>query len=264
MGRVVAILNQKGGVGKTTVTLGLAAAAMAARRRVVVVDLDPQASSSWILGVDPDADRVSAADLWGRSSLDDLAVTSSWHPEMLVIPADARLLARDAARPDRLARALSSSRLVESADVVLIDCPPSLGSLTTSALIAADHALVVAEPSVLSLRGLGAVADLIDEVWADHHRGLDFAGVVVNRMPSVSSEADRRLDELARIVGRRAVWQPSIPQRVVVPEAMARREPLHALGARAREVVEVFDALWSRLDRRLRARPAATSPSPAT
>lgn len=249
---VVAMVNQKGGVGKTSVTLGLTASAMSSGRRVLVIDLDPQASSTWILGVEPAPDQAVLADVWSRSSMDSIIVESQWSPDVLVAPGHRRLLDRESGRIDRIAAALASSEIAHSVDVVLIDCPPSLGTLTTAALCASDHALVVAEPSVLGIRGLGAVADLIDEVWADHHPNLDFAGVIVNRLPSVSSEARVRLDELARIVGRRSLWEPSIPQRVAVPEAMARREPLHALGARARDVAEVFDALWARLDRRIR------------
>jgi len=132
---------------------------------------------------------------------------------------------------------------------VLIDCPPSLGALTTSALAAADHALVVVEPSALSLRGIAAVADLVDEVWDEHNGELQLAGVVVNKVPAVSAEADRRYDELTRIVGKRAVWQPVVPQRVIVNQAIGERRPIHAFGARATEVSEAFDALWAKLRR---------------
>jgi cellulose biosynthesis protein BcsQ len=132
---------------------------------------------------------------------------------------------------------------------VLIDCPPSLGNLTTSGLTAADHAVIVVEPSALGLRGISAVADVIDQVWDDHNGELDLAGVIVNKVPGVSGEADRRYEELARIVGKKAIWQPVIPQRVIVNQSTAERRSIHSYGARGSDVAAAFDQLWKRLRR---------------
>ena len=105
---------------------------------------------------------------------------------MWVIPASPRLLAREhGGNPTRLRDAL-----VEVSDqfhAVLIDCPPSLGALSASALSAASHAVIVVEPSALGLRGIGAVADLVDDVWDTHNPDLELAGVIVNKVPPVSS-----------------------------------------------------------------------------
>jgi cellulose biosynthesis protein BcsQ len=136
---------------------------------------------------------------------------------------------------------------------VLIDCPPSLGNLTTSALTAADHAVIVVEPSALGLRGIGAVADVIDDVWDTGNAELQLAGVILNRVPAISAEADRRIDELARLVGRQAIWQPHIPQRVIFNQAIGERCPIHGYGARSADVTIVFDRLWGRLRRLVQA-----------
>ena len=245
----VAIVNQKGGVGKTTVTTGLASAAAARGRRVVVVDLDPQGASSWVLGVDPDTVSASAADLFEKQALDRVVTPSTWGDRVMVVPAARRLQDHEAGKPKRLRSTLEQSQVVAAADLVVLDCPPSLGNITRSALTAADRALIVVEPSVLGLRGLGAVADLIDDVWDRHHPGLDLAGVVVNRVPAVSAEAERRVEELTRIVGRESVWRPFIPQRVIITQAQTERRPIHAYGARAGDLIGVFDALWTRLRR---------------
>ncbi len=247
MTATVAIVNQKGGVGKTTVTLGLASAAMNHGRRVLVVDLDPQGASTWVLGVDPENVEASTADVLDGMPLDRAVVPSTWGDHVSVLAASRRLQQHESGSPKGLRKALRASSLARAADVVLFDCPPSLGNVTRSALTAAQHALVVVEPSVLGLRGLGAVADLIDDVWARHHPELDLAGVVVNRVPAVSGEAERRLEELTRIVGAGAVWQPFIPQRVVVGQAQTERRPLHAMGSRASDLTAVFDSLWVRL-----------------
>ena len=91
------------------------------------------------------------------------------------------------------------------------------------------------------------MADLVDQVWDDWNPDLELTGVIVNKVPAVSAEADRRLDDLARIVGKRAIWQPTIPQRVIVNQAIGERRPIHAYGSRAADITEVFDRLWSKL-----------------
>lgn len=129
----------------------------------------------------------------------------------------------------------------------MVDCPPSLGELTTNALAAADYALLVVEPTALSLRGVEPVADLIETVWGRDNRRLDLAGVIVNRMPARGADATVRYEELARTVGESAVWSPAIPQRIAVAEAATARRPIHDMGARARDVAHAFDDLYGRL-----------------
>ena len=262
MHRSVAILNQKGGVGKTTVTLGLAASAMAAGRRVLVIDLDPQGSSTWVLGIDPDEVVISIGDVLAASgaderrtaSLDEAIVVSRWSDLVDVVPARADQQVLEDGKARRLVKALDrSASAIDDYEAVLIDCPPSLGNLTRNALSAARHALVVVEPSALGLRGIGGVADLIDDVWDAHNPDLELTGVVLNRVPAVSNEAQRRIDELGRIVGHSSIWQPPIPQRVVFNQAVGERRPIHSYGSRAADPVVVFDQLWARLRRTLAA-----------
>lgn len=257
MGQVVAVVNQKGGVGKTTVTTGLAAAARAAGHKVLVVDVDPQAAATWMLGVD--RVRRSTADALGSTrsgSLGDVIVDSTWGHLVDVAPGDPSLQRFEQIRGGldtlltgktelRLRRALGD--IGRGYGVVLVDCPPSLGDLTTNALCAADQVVMVVEPTALSLRGVAPVADLIEVVWDRHNQRLDLAGVIVNRMPARGGDAVTRFDELTRTVGADAVWTPAIPNRIVIAEAASARVPIHDLGARAREVAGVFDALYARL-----------------
>ncbi|HEY5664144.1 MAG TPA: AAA family ATPase [Ilumatobacter sp.] len=247
MQRTLAILNQKGGVGKTTVTLGLASAAAAAGRRVLVVDLDPQAATTWVLGIDPADVAISVVELLSDPSLagDEIVRPSAWSPLIDVLPSSAGLQEFEAGGSKRLRKALR--RLEPGYEAVLIDCPPSLGNLTRSALTAARHAIVVVEPSSLGLRGIGGVADLIDDVWDTTNPDLELAGVVLNRVPAVSTEAERRIAELARIVGREAIWSPAVPQRVIFNQAVGERRSIHSFGSRAADPIAVFDALWRRV-----------------
>ncbi|HSL56601.1 MAG TPA: ParA family protein [Acidimicrobiales bacterium] len=255
MSTTVAVINQKGGVGKTTVTLGLASAARAAGVRTLVVDLDPQGSSSWALGLEVDDATLTVSDAIAANrdgAAADIVVESGWGAPIDVLPAGRDLVQRDtevraAHAEHRLRRALTG--VVDPYELVLIDCAPSLGLTTRNGLAAADLVLVVVEPAAFSLRGLLAVTDAIDDAWDQDNPGLDLAGVVVNKVPPSSHEADLRLDELAGLVGKRAVWRPFIPQRVAVNEALGAREPIHDHGARAHEVPEVFDALLAKLRR---------------
>jgi chromosome partitioning protein len=245
MQRTLAVLNQKGGVGKTTVTLGLASAAAEAGRRVLVVDLDPQAASSWVLGIEPGGPSLAAALADKTRSADDARrqiTSSAWSDTVDVLPGSSALQGLEAGGVKRLRKLL---RHVEpDYEAILVDCPPSLGHLTRSALIASRHALIVVEPSSLGLRGIGGVADVIDDVWDSHNPDLELGGVVLNRVPAVSREAERRIDELARIVSRTAIWAPPIPQRVIFNEAVGARRPIHSFGSRATDASVVFDSLW--------------------
>jgi chromosome partitioning protein len=243
-------LNQKGGVGKTTVTLGLASAAAQAGHRVLVVDLDPQASATWVMGIDPREVGVSTVDVLSRTRAADAIVPSAWSDDVHLIPASEALKARETGSPSRLRSALAE--VSTDYDAVLLDCPPSLGNLTTNGLTAADHAVIVVEPSALGLRGIGAVADLIDEVWDTHNGDLELSGVILNKVPAISGEADRRADELNRIVGKKAVWQPAIRHRVILNQAIGEHRPIHSYGARSADVSAAFDALWAKMRRTIR------------
>ena len=244
MRRTLAILNQKGGVGKTTVTLGLASAAAKAGRRVLVVDLDPQASSSWVLGIDPEHVEQPLTKVLSSRKLDarPAILSSAWSEHVDVLPSGGDLQRLESGAPTKLRDALDG--IDEDYEAVLIDCPPSLGNLSRSALTAARHAVIVVEPSALGLRGIGGVADLVDDVWDETNADLELAGVILNRVPAVSREADLRIDELARIVGKRSIWKPAIPQRVVFSEAIGARRSIHSYGSRAIDPIVAFDALW--------------------
>ena len=266
VGATVTVLNQKGGVGKTTVVLGLASAAAAQGHKVLVVDLDPQAASTWVLGVEPERVQRSVQDVLSsgrRGAAKKAVMATEWGHLVDVVPSVGGLQAMESIKGGGLDQLLFGSKpttrlrsavegVVDGYGVVLVDCPPSLGDLTTNGLAAADQALVVVEPTALSLRGVTPVADLIESVWERDNGELDLAGVIVNRMPARSRDATMRYDELSRNVGADSVWEPAIPYRVVLAEAAAARHSIHSMGARGREVAEVFDQLYGRLWRIIR------------
>jgi chromosome partitioning protein len=252
---VLAVLNQKGGVGKTTVTLGLAAAAQRAGDPCLVVDLDPQGSAGWSMGVEAGDEHLSVGDVLrtGDPRVARAAtVTSGWGEGVDVLPASRNLIDRegDGRSPEaalRLRTALSP--MLDDYRYVFVDCAPSLGPTTRAGLATSDRVLLVVELSALSIRGAEAVLDTVEEVWAELNPTLDVGGVIVNRAPAVSAEAARQEHELDRLMGSDAVWRPFIPQRTVLNEAVGERAPVHALGYRAKDAAEVFDALYQHLSR---------------
>ncbi len=248
MARTIAVLNQKGGVGKTTVTLGLASAAWMQGVRTLVVDLDAQANATWALGVDPTVKNWGVGDALAANKVgaaDSMVVQSGWGENVWLLPAAGDLTERetDIKRADaerRLRKALTG--VADAFDLVLIDCAPSLGLNTINGLTAADGALLVVEPTVFGLRGIDPVVDLIESVWEQHNRDLELAGVVLNRVPARSSDAEAHAAKLARMVGSKAIFKPAIPLRVVANQAHTERSPIHTYGARASDLTGAFDA----------------------
>jgi len=244
----VVVVNQKGGVGKTATVLGLASAAALAGRRVLVVDLDPQANATAGLGADAGeftTGDVLYADAKGIAA--DAIVKTAWGDAVSCIPANLALAERDAdvslGSEFRLRKALTG---VGGFDLVLIDCPPSVGRLVTNGLVAADRALVVTQAAAPSLMGVANVMATVDVVREHYNPGLAVAGIVVNLLPPRQRETDYRLAELVDAFGP-AVWEPYVPQRVVVAEAMGAAAPVHDFAGRGRDVAAVYDALLQRL-----------------
>ncbi len=262
----LAVVNQKGGVGKTTVALGLAEAACAAGRSVLVVDLDPQANASAGLGVwnaTPNIDTVLADTVLADTVLADAgpaavlkAVTQTgWPadgPRPELVPGSYALANREpqmAADPvgaqDRLRIALAGA----SHDVVLIDCPPSLGLLCINGLFAADRAVIVTEPAAWAADGVDLIRSTIKRV-AQRQGTPTLAGIVLNRVGRTRDNT-YWAQQLVERFGSEML--SPVPQRAAIAEASSQSLPLRVLGRRAGapEAVQAFDELWADLERRL-------------
>jgi chromosome partitioning protein len=266
---VTAVVNQKGGVGKTTVTLGLAAAAAAGGRRVLVIDLDPQANATTGLGV-WDAERTVDHALEGEASgsLRSVVRRSGWDmgPEVAAVdvaPSSPRLAQREhqlamdvIGAQDRLA--VAAEGLVDDYDEVIIDCPPSLGLLTVNALFAADRVLIVAEPAAWSSDGVEQILRNIGRIAERRGGRPAVAGIVVNRLGRTrdASYWDGQLRELHPEL----VIEPSVRLRAAVAEAAAQSTPVHGLTRDgAAEAAAEFDELARVLGMVRRPDPEPTS-----
>ncbi len=257
MRSAVALINSKGGVGKTSVALGLASAAWAASDHVLVVDLDPLAAATWSLGIDPDDVARSVADVLRASrsgSIKDAVVGSGWGEAVDVVPGSARLAQRDgveATIADLERLAISLDGLEELYDAVLIDCGPHLGALAMSALTAADHALIVVEPSEFALRGIGpAVESPVPSRRKPTRRSRSVASSSTSSPPTPS--------KTSASTARSTTWPVSFPygSRPYPSASWCRRPPPSgarstAFGPKATEVTDAFDHLWLRTRRML-------------
>lgn len=244
-----AVVNQKGGVGKTTVSLALSAAAVRRGRRVLLLDLDPQASATTVLGGNVD-ERPTVTDALRNVDcpLSKAVRPTEWGLDLA--PADRSLrLADSGTAPDDEAVLPRQLETVGDYDLLLIDCPPSLGGLTINALAAASHALVVTEPTFLALHAMEELLDTLRDVTAAQNPSLQLAGVVLNRVET-TAEHKNSVAEVEGIFGAQ-LWEPHIPKRAILQDAMRLGVPPQDLQSHshyATEIAEIFDALAVRIE----------------
>ncbi len=245
------MVNQKGGVGKTTVALGLAATAWSRNIDCLVIDLDPQANATTGLGIWDAPFSVDQALAEERpGAISGLRVPSGWPNENgrppSVVPSTPALAAREPqlltdpiGANDRLAVALEGVRH----DVIIIDCPPSLGLLTVNGLFAADRALVVTEPGAWASDGVGQILRTVHRISNRRQTPLEVAGVAVNRL---GRTRDARYWDQQLRSDHGDIVLPAVHMRAAVPEASAGSLPIHALGTRpgAQEAAAEFDNLF--------------------
>jgi chromosome partitioning protein len=232
-GRVLALANQKGGVGKTTTAINLGTALAAVGERVLIVDLDPQGNASTGLGVEQRP--VSTFDvLAGTSAIADARVATHV-PRLSIVPATIDLMAfeREAAassgkhyRLRDCLTAMSAAEDPESAtSYILIDCPPSLNLLTVNALAAADAVLVPLQCEFFALEGLAQLLSTVEEIRVRLNPKLQIHGVVLTMYDQRTSLSDQVVQDVRRVLGEK-VYATIIPRNVRVAESPSHGKPV--------------------------------------
>jgi chromosome partitioning protein len=227
--RVVAVCNQKGGVGKTTTTINLGAALAAHGRRVLLVDFDPQGSLSVGLGMDAHNLEKSIYDvLLGSTHVTEVLERTAVEgmdlvPSNIVLSAAELQLVNEVAREQTLARSIAP--VLSDYDIVLIDCQPALGLLTVNALTAAHGVLVPLECEYFALRGVALLQDTIAKVQERLNERLELDGLLATRYDAQTVHRREVLHRLVEVFGD-TVYHTVIPRTVRFPEATTGGVPI--------------------------------------
>ena len=250
MTKIIAVLNQKGGVGKTTTTINLAAYWAKMGKRVLIVDADPQGNATSGLGLDKAVPQTTYQLMLGQTTLSKVAQETGV-AGVSVAPANNDLatieteLAQTTGRERRLADALQSAAY----DVVLIDCPPALGLITINALVAADSLLIPVQAEYYALEGLGQLLEVFRRVKQSVNTHIRLLGIVVTMYDSRTSLGDQVVEQLQKHFGE-FVFETKIPRNVRLAEAPSHGKPISehdkwSKGARAYK--QLAKEIWERV-----------------
>lgn len=231
--RILAVANQKGGVGKTTTSVNLAAALAEAGHPTLLIDLDPQGNATSGLGVETAPGQSLYPALIGRAGVRD-TIRPTAYPQLSIIPAEIDLagceveIARLERPLDRLREVLAPLRHDASFSHVLLDCPPSLGILMTSALAAADGLIVPVQCEFYALDGITKISSLVERMRQDGlNPGLDITGVVMTMFDARTRLSQQVVVELRNYFGDK-IFQTIIPRSIRLSEAPSFGQPILA------------------------------------
>ena len=222
MAKIIAIANQKGGVGKTTTAVNLAAAMAILEKKILLVDADPQANATSGLGIDVKSQKLGTYQLLEHTAKADQTIIPTSTPNLDLIPSHIDLVATEIELVDKKNREYMLKKALESVDnqydYIIIDCAPSLGLITLNALAAADSLIIPIQCEYFALEGLGKLLNTIKSVQKIHNKSLDIEGLLLPMFDSRLRLSNQVVEEVQTHFGK-MVFKTIIQRNIRLSEA---------------------------------------------
>lgn len=240
MGKIIAIANQKGGVGKTTTTVNLAAALGVLEKKVLLIDADPQANASSGLGIDVESVELGTYQVLEHTISAKDAIQQTTSPNVDIIPAHIDLVAIEIELVDKEQREYMLQKAITDVgkdyDYVLIDCAPSLGLITLNSLVAADSVIIPIQCEYFALEGLGKLLNTIKSVQSIHNPNLDIEGLLLTMFDSRLRLSNQVVEEVRKHFST-MVFETIIRRNTRLGEAPSYGESIIAYDATSKGAV---------------------------